>query len=218
MSTVLVIGSGGRECAAARTLASSPLVARVWVTPGNAGTRGDGGGDGGADAGDKVRNVDAPGLKQDVDGWVAAARLTKADLVFVGPEAPLVEGVADALAGAGFKCFGPTRAAAKLEASKAFSKAFFDRYALPTARYKVFTEFEAAAKHVREIDYPVVIKASGLCAGKGVLIPEPGDVDGYVAALEQIMKSRAFGEAGDEVVVEELLPVSYTHLTLPTIA
>jgi len=191
---VLVVGSGGRECAVARKFAASRHVGAVYACPGNAGTDGEGG----------VRNA-APGPQKGVAGIVDAAKRVQADLVFVGPEAPLVEGVADAMREAGLACFGPTLAASKLEASKAFSKAFFDRHKLPTARYRVFTELDAAVTHVRAVDYPVVIKASGLCAGKGVLIPEPGDAEGAVAALRQVMETRAFGAAGDEVVVEELL-------------
>jgi len=123
--------------------------------------------------------------------------------VACGPEAPLVIGVADKLAEVGVPCFGPTKAAAQLENSKAWMKEFFKRHSLPTARYQTFTDFEAARAHVQSIDYPVVVKASGLAAGKGVLIPDGKEET--IAALKTVMVDREFGDAGNECVVEEML-------------
>ncbi len=135
----------------------------------------------------------------DADSIAAA----QPDLVIIGPEAPLADGLVDTLQARGIAAFGPTRAAARLEASKAFAKAFMQRHNIPTARFAVFEDFDAAVQHVRAAPYPVVVKASGLAAGKGVIIPR--DTDDAIDALRQIMVQRAFGDAGAQVVIEERL-------------
>ena len=188
---VLVIGSGGREHALAWKLAQSARVARVFVAPGNGGTAGTG----------AIRNV--PHGEKDVAELIAFARANEVGLTVVGPEAPLADGLVDAFEAAGLRCFGPSGAAARLEASKAFAKAFMARHDIPTGRYRVFTGFEEACEHLREVDYPVVIKASGLAAGKGVIVTD--DVDEAEDALRRLMVERVFGAAGEEVLVEERL-------------
>ncbi len=137
------------------------------------------------------------------DGLIALARRMSIGLTVIGPEAPLAEGIVDAFQAAGLRCFGPSRAAAQLEASKSFAKAFMLRHGIPTARYAAFRDYDEALAYLRSVDYPVVIKASGLAAGKGVIMPAgPEEAE---AALGQIMLERAFGSAGDEVVIEERL-------------
>ncbi|CAM9589850.1 unnamed protein product, partial [Discosporangium mesarthrocarpum] len=190
---VLVIGSGGREHAIALKLAESPSVSHVYVAPGNGGT--------GGYSGDRVSNVVIS--VGDLDGIVQFAVTKAVSLVVVGPEVPLVTGIADKLACAGVPCFGPSKAAARLEASKTFSKDFMARNGIRTARYATFSEYEPALAHVLAVGYRVVVKASGLAAGKGVLIPET--TEEAVAALETVMLKKEFGDAGKEVVVEEFL-------------
>jgi phosphoribosylamine--glycine ligase/phosphoribosylformylglycinamidine cyclo-ligase len=192
LATVMVVGSGGREMAQAVALAKSDKVGRVVVCPGNGGT---------ASSHPKIENAAIKDTA--LDELVAFAKAEGASLVAVGPEAPLVIGIADAMAAAGIPCFGPTKAAAQLENSKAWMKEFFKRHGLPTARYQTFTDFDAAKAHVEAIDYPVVVKASGLAGGKGVLIPTSKAET--VAALKTVMVDKAFGAAGDECVVEEML-------------
>ncbi|HNS03787.1 MAG TPA: phosphoribosylamine--glycine ligase, partial [Anaerolineae bacterium] len=190
--TILVIGRGGREHALAWKLAQSPRVGRVFVAPGNGGT---------ALAGGKIANVDLQ--ESDFRGLIDFATGNGVTLTIVGPEAPLAEGIVDAFQAAGLRCFGPSRAAAQIEASKAFAKDFMVRHGIPTARHATFTDFAAALDHLRRVDYPVVLKASGLAAGKGVILPASlGEAE---AALRQIMLDREFGAAGDEVVIEERL-------------
>ena len=200
---VLVIGGGGREHAIAWRLAASSRVEQVFVAPGNGGTDAPGG-EGRA----PMRAVQAGG-KTPAD-WVALAQELEVGFTFVGPEDPLCGGVVDAFVEAGLRCFGPVAAAARLEGSKAFSKAFMARHGIPTARHAVFTEFEAAREHLAEVDYPVVVKASGLAAGKGVIVPE--DDKGAEDALRAIMVDRSLGGAGDEVVIEERLTGQETSI------
>ncbi len=183
---LLVIGRGGREHTLAWKLAQSPRAGRVWVAPGNGGTL-----------------ANAPLAEDDFTGLIEFARREAIGLVIVGPEAPLAVGAVDAFLSAGLPCFGPTRAAAQLEASKAFAKDFMSRHRLPTGRYAVFSDYAAALAHLRAVDYPVVIKASGLAAGKGVIVPDT--LTEAKAALYQIMVERAFGSAGDETLIEERL-------------
>jgi len=190
--TILVIGRGGREHALAWKLAQSPRVGRVFVAPGNGGT---------ALAGGKIANVDLQ--ESDFRGLIDFATGNGVTLTIVGPEAPLAEGIVDAFQAAGLRCFGPRRAAAQIEASKAFAKDFMVRHGIPTARHATFTDFAAALDHLRRVDYPVVLKASGLAAGKGVILP--ASLAEAEAALRQIMLDREFGAAGDEVVIEERL-------------
>jgi len=189
---MLVIGRGGREHALAWKLAQSSRTARVWVAPGNGGT---------ALAGGKVANV---GLQEtDFSGLIDFARRNGVTLAVVGPEAPLADGIVDAFQAAGLRCFGPSQAAAQIEASKAFAKDFMARHGIPTARHATFTDFDRAQDHLRQVDYPVVLKASGLAAGKGVILP--ASLAEAEAALRQIMVAREFGSAGDHVVIEERL-------------
>ncbi|MEW5719455.1 MAG: phosphoribosylamine--glycine ligase, partial [Chloroflexota bacterium] len=186
---VLIIGSGGREHALAWKAAQSPRLTQLFVAPGNAGT---------------ARVAQNVAISADDNATlVAFAREKQIDLVIVGPEAPLANGVSDALRAAGIRVFGPSRAAAQLESSKIFSKAFMARHHIPTARYAAFAQFDAARDFLRAADYPVVIKASGLAAGKGVIVP--ASIAEAEAALHRIMIAREFGAAGDEVVIEERL-------------
>ncbi len=194
--TVLIIGSGGREHALAWKLAQSPQVGRVWVAPGNGGTS--------WPAGDGLAPSENVAIAEtDFDGLIAFAQKHDVDLTVVGPEAPLAAGAVDRFQAAGLRIFGPSQAAAQLEASKAFSKAFMAKHNIPTAAYKTFTDAEAAKSYIRSLDKPVVVKASGLAAGKGVLVCDT--VDDALGAVDTIMAERAFGAAGDTVVVEERL-------------
>jgi phosphoribosylamine--glycine ligase len=182
---VLVVGSGGREHALVRTLLRSPQSPEVLCAPGNAGIRRD------------ARALDAP--VDDPAALARAARDARVDLVVVGPEAPLVAGVADALAAEGVRCFGPPAAAARLEGSKAFAKEIMEAAGVPTAAHRVVTTVEEGLAAVT--GYPAVIKADGLAAGKGVVIA--ADQDEARAALEDMLVVRRFGE--QPVVVEEFL-------------
>jgi phosphoribosylamine--glycine ligase len=187
---VLIIGGGGREHALAWKLAQSPRVEAVLVAPGNAGTA----------AEPKCRNVAVPAT--DIPGLVALARSEGAGLTVVGPEGPLVAGVVDAFKAAGLACFGPSKAAARLEGSKRFTKEFLARHHIPTARHLAFTreDFDPAA--VRAQRPPIVVKADGLAAGKGVVIAQSADE--AIRAVEQ-MFAGTYGDAGKTVVVEEFL-------------
>ncbi len=186
---VLIVGSGAREHALAWKLASSPLVDAVLTAPGNAGT---------ARVGE---NVDV--AADDVEGVVRLAVDRGVGLVVVGPEAPLVAGLVDALREAGVLAFGPTRAAARLEGSKGFSKDFMEAHGIPTAAYRVFDDAEAAKAWVRELGRPMVIKADGLAAGKGVIVADT--VEQSLAGIDALMLERVRGDAGAAVVVEERL-------------
>ena len=187
---VLVIGGGGREHALAWKVAQSPRVAEVHVAPGNAGTAGE----------PRVRNV--PVAAEDVQGLVEYARGARIDLTIVGPEGPLVRGVTDAFTAAGMRCFGPSAAAARLEGSKAYMKEFLRRHAIPTAAYATFTRSNFDPAWVRAQRAPLVVKADGLAAGKGVVIC--ATVDEAVETAESMCAGR-FGAAGDTIVVEEFL-------------
>lgn len=184
---VLVVGSGGREHAIVWKVAQSPRLSQLFVAPGNAGSA--------------PYNV-AIGA-EDILALVAFANEQDINLTIVGPEVPLALGLTDALRATGRSAFGPSQAAAQVEASKAFSKDFMRRQHIPTARFAIFTEFREALKHLLSVDYPIVIKASGLAAGKGVLLPECAD--DAEAALRSIMLDHEFGAAGDEVIIEERL-------------
>ena len=189
--TVLVIGGGGREHALAWKLAQSGRVARVLVAPGNAGTASEPG----------IENV-AVGA-EDIDGLVALAGEQSVDLTVVGPEAPLVAGIADRFEAEGLRIFGPSAAAARLEGSKAFTKAFLAAHGIPTARHAEFTDPAAAAAHVRACGTPIVIKADGLAAGKGVVVAQ-SEAEA-LAAVDDMLSGRAFGHAGRRIVIEEFL-------------
>ncbi|MBN1311934.1 MAG: phosphoribosylamine--glycine ligase [Anaerolineae bacterium] len=193
---VLVIGSGGREHTLAWSLARSPQVGRVYLAPGNAGTVWEA-----TDGLAETSNV--PITVDDFPGLIAFARDENIDLTVVGPEVPLVAGIADEFTAAGLLVFGPSKAAAQLEGSKAFANDFMKKHGIPSADYRTFTEFEEAQKYLEEASRPVVIKASGLAAGKGVIVLD--SLDELRQALRQIMQDRIFGEAGDTVVIEERL-------------
>jgi phosphoribosylamine--glycine ligase len=188
---VLVIGGGGREHALVWKVARSPLVTAVLAAPGNAGTA----------AEPKTRN--AAVAATDLDGLVDLARRESVDLTIVGPETPLVAGVVDRFEAEGLRCFGPHAAAARLEGSKAFAKAFLARHAIPTADYREFTSFESAAEYARTRTPPIVVKADGLAAGKGVVVAATHDE--AEATLDAMLRRGDFGGAGDTVVIEDFL-------------
>ena len=188
---VMVIGGGGREHALAWKAAQSSRVERVFVAPGNAGTAREA----------KLENV--PLAATDIEALVDFARREGVGLTIVGPEAPLVLGVVDAFMAAGLACFGPRRAAAELEASKAFTKDFLQRHHIPTAAYANFTEVEPAIAYIRQQGAPIVVKADGLAAGKGVILAHSEDE--AIAAVRDMLAGNAFGEAGHRVVIEEFL-------------
>lgn len=188
---VLIIGNGGREHALAWKCAQSAQVQQVYVAPGNAGTAHEA----------RVRNVAI--AADDLNALVEFARTEAIDLTIVGPEATLVAGVVDAFRAAGLACFGPSAAAAQLEGSKAFSKDFMARHHIPTARYAVFTELEPALAHVREQGAPIVVKADGLAAGKGVVVAQTQAE--AIAAVQSMLGEAALGSAGQRVVIEEFL-------------
>jgi len=188
---ILVIGSGGREHALAWKLAQSPQADKIFVAPGNAGT------------------AREPGLENvligvdDIAGLVDFARDHAVGLTIVGPEAPLVAGAVDAFQQAGLTCFGPSRGAAQLEGSKAFTKHFLTRHAIPTAAYGSFTDLDQALDYLHGVGTPIVIKADGLAAGKGVILAE--EMPTAESAVRGMLAGNRFGEAGHRVVIEEML-------------
>lgn len=188
---VLVIGNGGREHALAWKAAQSPLVRTVFVAPGNAGTALE----------PALQNVAISAT--DIPALLSFAQNEKIDLTIVGPEAPLVIGVVDAFRAAGLKIFGPTEGAAQLEGSKAFTKDFLARHNIPTAEYQNFTEVEPALAYLREKGAPIVIKADGLAAGKGVIVAMT--LEEAEAAVNDMLAGNAFGDAGHRIVIEEFL-------------
>ena len=188
---VLIIGNGGREHALTWKVAQSPLADKVYVAPGNAGTAQEA----------KAENVNISAT--DIPALVNFAKENAVDLTIVGPEAPLVLGVVDAFRAEGLKIFGPTKAAAQLEGSKAFTKDFLARHHIPTAEYRNFTEIEPALAYVREKGAPIVIKADGLAAGKGVIVAMT--LAEAENAVKDMLAGNAFGEAGHRVVIEEFL-------------
>jgi phosphoribosylamine---glycine ligase len=188
---ILIIGGGGREHALAWKAAQSTLTTEVLVAPGNAGTAIE----------PKVRNV--PIAADDLDSLVDLAEREGVDLTIVGPEQPLVAGVVDRFEYAGLRCFGPSAAAARLEGSKAFAKAFCNRHGIPTARHQRFTSIDAALEHIRGRDLPMVIKADGLAAGKGVVIVHDYPTAEHVA--RDMLERHEFGAAGREIIVEDFL-------------
>ena len=188
---VLIIGGGGREHALAWKIAQSPRAEKVFVAPGNAGSA------------RETRCENVAIAADDVDGLMRFAQQNKIDLIVVGPEAPLVLGVVDKCRAAGLRIFGPTKDAAQLEGSKAFAKDFLARHKIPTAAYGNFTEIAAAEAYIKKVGAPIVIKADGLAAGKGVIIAQT--TDEAMAAARDMLAGNAFGEAGHRVVVEEFL-------------
>jgi len=188
---ILVVGGGGREHALAWQCARSAAVEAVYVAPGNAGTAGEAG----------VHNV--PIDADDIDGLLAFARDKQISLTIVGPEAPLVDGITDRFNEAGLKCFGPGAAAAQLEGSKAFTKEFLERHHIPTAAYASFSEITPAIEYIRRQGAPLVVKADGLAAGKGVIVA--ATVEEAEQAARSMLAEGAFGAAGARVIVEQCL-------------
>lgn len=188
---VLIIGSGGREHALAWKAIQSPRVDLVYVAPGNGGTATE----------PAIANLDIG--SEDIEGLVAFARENAIGLTIVGPEAPLVAGVVDAFRDAGLPCFGPTSGAARLEGSKAFAKDFLARHNIPTGAYRTFTEPEPALAYLAEVGTPIVVKADGLAAGKGVILAE--DLATANQAVQDMLRGGRFGVAGNRVVIEEYL-------------
>lgn len=188
---ILIVGGGGREHALAWKAAQSGKVKKVYVAPGNAGTALE----------NNIENVAI--AADDIDGLVAFAQRNAIDLTIVGPEAPLVIGMVDRFAKEGLRCFGPTQGAAQLEGSKAFTKDFLARHRIPTAAYGNFTDIEAATDYIRQHGTPIVVKADGLAAGKGVILAQTEAE--AIAAAEDMLAGNAFGEAGHRVVIEEFL-------------
>ncbi len=188
---VLIIGSGGREHALAWRAARSPQVEIVYVAPGNAGT----------ELARGMENI--PLASEDIGGLLAFATENQIELTVVGPEAPLVAGIVDRFSEAGLACFGPTAAAARLEGSKAFAKDFMAKHGIPTAAYGNFTDIDEAIAFIRQQGAPVVVKADGLAAGKGVIIARTSAE--AEASVMDMLAGNAFGEAGHRVVIEEFL-------------
>ncbi|MGA9851980.1 MAG: phosphoribosylamine--glycine ligase [Gammaproteobacteria bacterium] len=188
---VLVIGGGGREHALAWKLAQSPQVEKIYVAPGNAGTAHE----------KKCENLRIP--VDNLRGLLDFALGQGVELTMVGPEQPLVAGIGDIFNQAGLKCFGPGQAAAQLEGSKAFAKDFLARHHIPTARYRTFNEVDAALKYLRERGAPIVVKADGLAAGKGVVVAQ--SLPQAETAVRDMLAGNVFGEAGHRVVIEDFL-------------
>ncbi|NOX09962.1 MAG: phosphoribosylamine--glycine ligase [Gammaproteobacteria bacterium] len=188
---VLIIGGGGREHALAWKAAQSSLVDTVYVAPGNAGTALEPG----------IENVDIN--VEAIDTLLAFAQKKAIGLTIVGPEVPLVLGVVDVFMKAGLKCFGPSQAAAELEGSKAYTKAFLARHNIPTGSYQAFTDIDEAEAYIKQQGAPLVIKADGLAAGKGVILAQT-EVEA-IAACQDMLSGNVFGEAGHRVVIEEFL-------------
>ena len=188
---ILIIGSGGREHAIAWKCAQDDFVKHIYVCPGNAGTYLE----------DKVSNIDIDTKKFNlIEEFCLKEQI---DLVIIGPEQPLVDGLTDYLQNKGIKTFGPSKSAAQLEGSKTFSKDFFVKYDIPTAEYKSFEDFNSSVNYLDEVSYPTVVKADGLAAGKGVIICE--NKESAIEALNSIFNDKAFGKAGNRVVIEEFL-------------
>ena len=186
---VLVIGSGGREHALVWKIKQSPKVEKIFCAPGNAGT---------SEFADNI-----PIAADDIEGLLQFAMKKEIGLTVVGPEQPLVMGIVDRFEVKGLRIFGPSASAAELEGSKSFSKDIMQKYGLPTAEYKIFTSAESATKYIQAKNCPLVVKADGLAAGKGVLLCRSSRE--ALVAVDTIMRQRLFGEAGDQIVVEEFL-------------
>ncbi len=188
---ILITGGGGREHALAWKAAQSPLADKVYVAPGNAGTALEPG----------LENVEI--AVDDIDGLISFARDQDIGLTIVGPEAPLVMGIVDAFQAVGLNCFGPSKGAAQLEGSKAFTKDFLARHNIPTGSYQAFTDQDKALAYVRQQGAPIVVKADGLAAGKGVIVAT--SLEQAEEAIRDMLSGNAFGEAGHRVVIEEFL-------------
>ena len=188
---VLVVGGGGREHALAWKLIQSPTCEQVYVAPGNPGTA----------AEPNVDNVDI--AVEDIPGLVIFAKNNDIGLTIIGPEVPLVMGIVDAFAKEGLRCFGPSKEAAQLEASKSFTKNFLARHSIPTADYQVFSDVTPAIAYIKDQGTPIVVKADGLAAGKGVIVAMTEQE--AIVAVEDMLSGNAFGEAGHSVVIEEFM-------------
>jgi phosphoribosylamine--glycine ligase len=188
---ILIVGSGGREHALAWKVKQSPKVSRVFVAPGNAGTALE----------SHLENIAI--AADDIDGLLNFAKQQAIDLTIIGPEVPLVKGIVDSFTKAGLKCFGPTAKAAQLEGSKSYCKDFMSRYQIPTAAYQSFTDTAAAVAYIKQHGAPIVVKADGLAAGKGVIVAQT-ELEA-IAAVEDMLSGNSFGQAGHRVVVEEFL-------------
>ena len=186
---VLVVGGGGREHALCWALAGSSMLTKLWCAPGNAGIA------------EVAECVDVG--PEDIPGQVALAQRLKIDFVVIGPDAPLVAGMADAFTAAGIKVFGPSKAAARLEGSKGFTKELCRKHNIPTAAYERFTDLGKAEAYVREQGAPIVVKADGLAAGKGVIVAET--VEQALAAARDMLEGNRFGASGASIVVEEFM-------------
>lgn len=185
---ILVIGSGGREHAIVWKVSQSPKLTKLYALPGNPGM---------AELAENVNGISV----DDHAAVVSFCKDKQIDLVIVGPEAPLAAGLVDSLSVEGIRCFGPSQAAAQIEASKSFAKDFMARHNIPTAKYATFSNYDEAVRFLESVDYPIVIKASGLAAGKGVILPETDEET--KSTLEDVLVKKVFGEAGAEVVIEE---------------
>ena len=186
---ILIVGSGGREHAIAWKLAQSPKVDKIYCAPGNAGIA------------DVAECIDVKA--EDIQGICKAAKEKEIDMAVIGPEVPLAMGITDELEKVGVKTFGPNKKCSQLEASKAFTKSFLARHDIPTAKYKEYTDKDALMADIGIYGYPMVLKADGLAAGKGVVLAE--NAEEAATAIEEMMGSRVFGDAADKVVVEECL-------------
>lgn len=186
---VLVVGGGGREHALCWKIAQSKKVSKIYCAPGNGGTK------------EIAENIDIGA--EDIDGLLDFALKEKIDLTVVGPEAPLVMGIVDRFEEKGLKIFGVNKEAAQLEGSKAYAKAFMEKYNIPTAQYRRYTDKEEAIKALDDFNYPLVIKADGLCAGKGVVICHTKEEG--IDVVNYMMADRAFGSAGERIIIEEFL-------------
>ncbi len=188
---ILVVGSGGREHAIAWKIAQAKDIEKVFVAPGNAGTAID----------SKLENIEIG--SDEIDALVNFAREKDVHMTIIGPEVPLVNGITDAFVNAGLRCFGPTKGAAQLEGSKVFCKDFLARHQIPTAEYRTFTELHGAKEFIRKMGLPVVIKADGLAAGKGVIIAQSESE--AMVAVKEMLSGKAFGDAGKRVIIEKCL-------------
>ena len=188
---VLIVGSGGREHAFAWKCSQSQKVTKIYVAPGNGGTAKE----------QKVENIKIEA--DDIDGLLNFAQLQNINLTIIGPEAPLVMGIVDRFIAAGLPCFGPKAEAAQLEGSKSFTKDFLKRHGIPTADYSSFNELEPAITYIKSKGAPIVVKADGLAAGKGVIVAMTEEE--AITAVEDILEAKSFGEAGSKIVIEEFL-------------
>ncbi|KOR28715.1 phosphoribosylamine--glycine ligase, partial [Achromatium sp. WMS3] len=188
---ILIVGNGGREHALAWKISQSPNVQQVFIAPGNAGT----------ELEPEITNV--PITYNTINRLIDFAKQQAIDLTIIGPEAPLVQGIVDEFNAADLKCLGPNQAAAQLEGSKIFAKQFLTRYGIPTASYKVFTEITDALAYLDTVQFPIVIKADGLAAGKGVIIAP--DITTAKSAVTAMLVEQSFGTAGKQIIIEEFL-------------